>query len=60
MKMDEIPNQATVREVAKVLACSRETVRRMVRSGEIPSIKVGREIRLDPRAVMAALQRKGG
>jgi excisionase family DNA binding protein len=44
----------TVPEVATVLRCSRGVAYAAVRSGEIPSVKVGRCIRI-PRQALAAM-----
>jgi excisionase family DNA binding protein len=37
------------------LDCSRDTVYRMARAGEIPHIRIGREYRFDPDAVKQKL-----
>jgi excisionase family DNA binding protein len=50
---------ASVGDMAAKLSCSPETVRRMLRTGEIPGIKVGADWRVDPRAVELALSRNG-
>jgi excisionase family DNA binding protein len=44
-----------VPEVAKRLGCSQETVRRMLRSGQIPGLKVGTGWRMDLTQVTIAL-----
>ena len=45
-------------EVADVLQFSVRTVRRMIASGKLPAITIGRSIRIDPRAVSALIQHK--
>ena len=44
-----------VREVAHLLNCSQETVRRLLRTGKVPGVRVGRDWRADPERVMLAL-----
>jgi excisionase family DNA binding protein len=46
-------------ELAKRLSCSRETVRRMCRKGEIPCVRVRRTWRVDVDAAILALSRDG-
>ena len=48
----------TAAEVADVLHFSVRTVRRMIASGKLPAIAIGRSIRIDPRAVSALIERK--
>lgn len=36
----------TVKELARILKTTRQQVRKMIRSGEIPAVKVGREWRI--------------
>lgn len=36
----------TVKELARILKITRQQVRKMIRSGEIPAVKVGREWRI--------------
>jgi excisionase family DNA binding protein len=47
--------QVPTRDIAKQLACSQKTVRRLVKAGKIPVIRLGRELRFDPEAVVVAL-----
>lgn len=49
----------TVREVAQMLAVSTMTVYRMIRSGDLPAIRIGRTYRVDQRAVEAFLASQG-
>jgi excisionase family DNA binding protein len=44
-----------VHDLSHLLNCSQETVRRMLRTGKVPGIRVGRDWRADPAAVMLAL-----
>ena len=45
--------------VAELLACSLATVERRTKSGELPSVKIGR-LRRYHRAVVLAMNEKGG
>jgi excisionase family DNA binding protein len=45
----------TVAEVAKVMRVSKMTVYRLVHSGELPAVRVGRSFRVRPEAVHAYL-----
>ena len=44
----------TVKELARILKITRQQVRKMIRSGEIPAVKVGREWRI-PREYLNEL-----
>lgn len=46
----------TVAEVATVMRVSRMTVYRLVHSGELPAVRVGRSFRVPERAVHAYLE----
>ena len=46
----------TVAEVAEVMRVSRMTVYRLVHSGEVPAVRVGRSFRVPERAVHEYLQ----
>jgi len=50
MGMDEI---LTVKEVAKLLKTSRVQVQKMIQSGELPAVMVGREYRIPVEAIKA-------
>lgn len=41
----------TPREVARMLKVSERTVRRWVRTGELPALRFGRQLRIPPAAV---------
>lgn len=49
-----------VKQLAKDLACCQETVRRMLRAGEIPGVKVGKDWRVDQQQAIAALSQPNG
>ena len=38
----------TVQEVAGLLKTSRQQIRKMIRNGVLPAIRIGRESRVDP------------
>ena len=46
MDQHEIPIMMTVEEFGKLLRISRNTAYECVRSGEVPSVRVGRQIRI--------------
>ena len=50
-EMDNLPLALTVKDVAKLLGISRNTTYRLVRSKKLPSIRVGRQIRI-PRSAL--------
>ena len=45
----------TVEELAKMLKVGRNTAYELVRSGAVPSIKIGRQIRVSKQTVIAYL-----
>jgi len=47
----------TVKDAALLLKTSRQQVRRMIRSGLIPAVKVGREWRITAEAVEGIMKR---
>lgn len=51
------PTLYSLRDVAKFLNVSRSTVRRLVDTGQIPSMRVGGQLRFDILAVRAAINR---
>ncbi len=51
-------NLVTVTEMAKQLNCHPDTVRRMLRNGEIPRVKVRNTYRMDPEKVILALSQE--
>ncbi len=55
--MANLPKHVTTEEIAESLNCSKRTVQRMVRTGEIPAVKLQRQYRFDPQAVEMALSR---
>lgn len=50
------PRFMTVAEVAEVTRVSRMTVYRMVHSGELPAVRVGRSFRVPEAAVQALIE----
>ena len=48
----------TVPELARTLGCAPETIRRLIRKDELPSIRIGRYYRLPFRDVVDALGTK--
>ena len=48
----------SVNEVARFLSISRDSVYRLVRSGALPSVKVGERLRFRPEAIHAYLDRE--
>ena len=49
----------TVEELAKMLKIGRNTAYELVRSGVIPSIRIGRQIRVSKQAIAAHLSQTG-
>jgi excisionase family DNA binding protein len=47
------PQLVTVRDASKTLGCSVATIRRKVAQGELPSVRIGRTVRLDLSKVRA-------
>lgn len=47
----------TLEEMARILASSKDTVRRMAKDGSIPAFKVGRDWRFFPSLVIAELSK---
>lgn len=54
-----MPQHIPVAELAAKLSVSEDTVRRMIASGRIPAMKVGRQYRIDPHEVTLALSNTG-
>ena len=46
----------TIKEVSKILKTSRQQVRRMIRGGKLPAIKVGREWRIPEECLKVFLK----
>ena len=47
---------ATYAEMARLLRCTERHLRNLVRRGEVPEIRMGGAVRLDPAEVIAALK----
>jgi excisionase family DNA binding protein len=54
---DRIEKLLTIADVAQVLGISRGSVYRLMRSGELPAIRVGERARFEPTDVRAYLER---
>ena len=52
----ELMDLFTVREVAVYLKTSRQQVRKMIRSGLLPAVRIGREWRVDPHYLQDFLE----
>lgn len=50
--MERIPLVLTVNQLADILGIGRNTAYSIVRSGQIPSVRVGRQIRISRGALM--------
>ncbi|OUM99335.1 MAG: hypothetical protein BAA04_09740 [Firmicutes bacterium ZCTH02-B6] len=46
LRLSDLPDVLTPEEVASVLQCARTTVYDLCRTGRIPSVKVGRLVRI--------------
>ena len=53
----DLPTLYTVRQIAHHLNVSRSTIRRMVQLGQIPSTRVGGQLRFDVLAVRSRLDK---
>ena len=51
MKLADAPDALTVEQTSKVLAISRGAAYEAVRTGQIPSVRLGRSIRIPKRAL---------
>lgn len=60
MVEQEAPRFLTVAEVAELIRVSKMTVYRMVHSGDIPAVRVGRSFRVPQAAVEELLDRGVG
>lgn len=58
MQTSEMPDLLTVPEVAEVLRIGRNEAYEAVRRGDIPSIRIGRSIRVPSHRLMALLDGK--
>lgn len=43
----------TVAEAAELLRCSPQTIRRLVRAGRLPALRLGRDLRISREALAA-------
>lgn len=54
--MSDAPRKMVpIRDIARQLSCSTDTVRRLIKAGKAPAVKLGNEWRADPQAFVAAL-----
>jgi excisionase family DNA binding protein len=56
-RLDDMPDLVTVDDTAAWFGCAPQTVRRMIRDGRLPRVKVGRLDRV-PRRALEALERE--
>jgi excisionase family DNA binding protein len=56
-RLDQLPDLATVAEVQQLLRTGRRQTYEAVRRGDIPSIRIGRSIRIPRAALERALTR---
>jgi excisionase family DNA binding protein len=56
-RISKIDRALTVQELAKTLNLSRAFIYRLAASGKIPSMRVGKAVRFDPKCVAAWLRR---
>jgi excisionase family DNA binding protein len=54
---EQYDDVVTVEQLAKMLKIGRNTAYELVRSGLVPSVKIGRQIRVTKRAVIDYLSR---
>lgn len=56
MAFENLPNIATVKQLADFLQTSDQTISRLLKSGELKGFKVGREWRISKEAVLQWLE----
>lgn len=59
VRQDELPPTMSVPEAAEFLGLGKNAVYEAVRSGEIPSLRFGRRIRIPSHALLKQLERVG-
>lgn len=52
---DGLPQLLTVKEVAAVLRVTTRTVHRLIKSGQLPKLNIGRSVRVDVSALGAVI-----
>jgi excisionase family DNA binding protein len=52
---DGLPQLLTVKEVAAVLRVATRTVHRLIKSGQLPKLNIGRSVRVDVSALGAVI-----
>lgn len=60
MTFDELPDLATVPEVAALFRLNRNKIYEAVRSGELPSVRVGSSIRIPKSGLAAQMDESAG
>lgn len=55
VRFEELPDVLTAEEVARVLRLGRNTVYDCLRSGEIPSVRIGRRLLIPKAALLQML-----
>jgi excisionase family DNA binding protein len=58
--LDELPDVLTAPEVARILRLGRNTVYEYLRTGAIPSIRIGRRLLIPKAAVQRLLESAAG
>ena len=56
--IDELPLFLTVAEASQVLRIGRNIVYELVRCGQLPSVKLGRQIRISKKALLDFMDRQ--
>ena len=56
MNDEQSQRLSTPQELADFLVISRDQLRRLIREGVIPYVRIGRDLRFDVREVLAALR----
>ena len=51
-----LDNHIPLQEAARKLSCSEDTVRRMIKSGRLPALRLGNHIRISERDIIKSLQ----
>ncbi len=54
--LEQYPDVLTVRQVMEILQLGRDSTYALIRCGKIPSVKVGRQIRVSKLAVLQFLR----
>lgn len=60
LSWDNLPPFLTPADIISLLNCARGMVYNLLQSGEIPSIRIGRAVRVDTRDFVAWVERSKG